>query len=91
MMTREDGSDGSANERDNTGVHDTHASHDQRVRWHLFSGINDFDLHTPHWHGAPGFTPPRKKPFAATGSPVIPKCRHLPADRPFAGKPSFVR
>jgi FtsP/CotA-like multicopper oxidase with cupredoxin domain len=23
----------------------------QHVRWYLFSGINDFDFHTPHWHG----------------------------------------
>jgi len=23
----------------------------ERVRWYLFSGINDFDFHTPHWHG----------------------------------------
>jgi manganese oxidase len=22
-----------------------------RVRWYLFSGMNDFDFHTPHWHG----------------------------------------
>jgi hephaestin len=21
------------------------------VRWYLFSGMNDFDFHTPHWHG----------------------------------------
>jgi len=23
----------------------------QRVRWYVFSGTNDFDAHTPHWHG----------------------------------------
>jgi hephaestin len=23
----------------------------QHVRWYLFAGTNDFDLHTPHWHG----------------------------------------
>lgn len=23
----------------------------EHVRWYLFSGINDFDFHTPHWHG----------------------------------------
>ena len=23
----------------------------ERVRWYLFAGINDFDAHTPHWHG----------------------------------------
>ena len=23
----------------------------QHVRWYLFSGMNDFDFHTPHWHG----------------------------------------
>lgn len=23
----------------------------ERVRWYLFSGINDFDMHAPHWHG----------------------------------------
>ena len=23
----------------------------QRVRWYLFAGINDFDAHSPHWHG----------------------------------------
>ena len=23
----------------------------KRVRWYLFSGMNDFDFHTPHWHG----------------------------------------
>lgn len=21
------------------------------VRWYLFSGVNDFDAHSPHWHG----------------------------------------
>ena len=21
------------------------------VRWYLFAGMNDFDFHTPHWHG----------------------------------------
>jgi len=23
----------------------------EHVRWYLFSGSNDFDFHTPHWHG----------------------------------------
>jgi FtsP/CotA-like multicopper oxidase with cupredoxin domain len=23
----------------------------EHVRWYLFSGTNDFDFHTPHWHG----------------------------------------
>jgi len=23
----------------------------EHIRWYLFSGINDFDFHTPHWHG----------------------------------------
>jgi hephaestin len=23
----------------------------EHVRWYLFSGMNDFDFHTPHWHG----------------------------------------
>jgi manganese oxidase len=23
----------------------------EHVRWYLFSGINDFDMHAPHWHG----------------------------------------
>ena len=23
----------------------------ERVRWYLFSGTNDFDAHSPHWHG----------------------------------------
>ncbi len=23
----------------------------EHVRWYVFSGINDFDFHTPHWHG----------------------------------------
>ena len=23
----------------------------QRVRWYVFSGTNDFDAHSPHWHG----------------------------------------
>ena len=23
----------------------------EHVRWYLFSGANDFDFHTPHWHG----------------------------------------
>jgi hephaestin len=23
----------------------------ERVRWYLFAGINDFDTHSPHWHG----------------------------------------
>ncbi len=23
----------------------------EHVRWYLFAGINDFDFHTPHWHG----------------------------------------
>ena len=23
----------------------------EHVRWYLFSGVNDFDFHTPHWHG----------------------------------------
>lgn len=23
----------------------------ERVRWYLFAGINDFDAHSPHWHG----------------------------------------
>jgi FtsP/CotA-like multicopper oxidase with cupredoxin domain len=23
----------------------------QRVRWYVFAGTNDFDAHTPHWHG----------------------------------------
>jgi len=23
----------------------------QHVRWYVFSGTNDFDAHTPHWHG----------------------------------------
>lgn len=23
----------------------------ERIRWYLFSGVNDFDAHSPHWHG----------------------------------------
>jgi hephaestin len=23
----------------------------EHVRWYLFSGVNDFDFHSPHWHG----------------------------------------
>ena len=23
----------------------------ERVRWYIFAGTNDFDAHTPHWHG----------------------------------------
>jgi hypothetical protein len=23
----------------------------EHVRWYLFAGVNDFDFHTPHWHG----------------------------------------
>jgi FtsP/CotA-like multicopper oxidase with cupredoxin domain len=23
----------------------------EHVRWYVFSGTNDFDFHTPHWHG----------------------------------------
>ena len=23
----------------------------EHVRWYVFSGANDFDFHTPHWHG----------------------------------------
>lgn len=23
----------------------------QKVRWYVFAGTNDFDAHTPHWHG----------------------------------------
>jgi FtsP/CotA-like multicopper oxidase with cupredoxin domain len=23
----------------------------ERVRWYIMSGLNDFDFHTPHWHG----------------------------------------
>jgi FtsP/CotA-like multicopper oxidase with cupredoxin domain len=23
----------------------------ERVRWYVMSGLNDFDFHTPHWHG----------------------------------------
>ncbi|HEV7219153.1 MAG: multicopper oxidase domain-containing protein [Terriglobales bacterium] len=23
----------------------------EHVRWYLFAGMNDFDFHTPHWHG----------------------------------------
>jgi FtsP/CotA-like multicopper oxidase with cupredoxin domain len=23
----------------------------EHVRWYLFSGVNDFDAHSPHWHG----------------------------------------
>ena len=23
----------------------------QRVRWYIMDGLNDFDFHTPHWHG----------------------------------------
>jgi len=23
----------------------------ERVRWYVFAGTNDFDAHTPHWHG----------------------------------------
>ncbi len=23
----------------------------QRVRWYLMSSTNDFDVHSPHWHG----------------------------------------
>ncbi|MDE3136703.1 MAG: multicopper oxidase domain-containing protein [Acidobacteriota bacterium] len=23
----------------------------EHVRWYLMSGLNDFDFHTPHWHG----------------------------------------
>jgi hypothetical protein len=23
----------------------------EHVRWYVMSGLNDFDFHTPHWHG----------------------------------------
>jgi hephaestin len=23
----------------------------ERVRWYIMAGLNDFDFHTPHWHG----------------------------------------
>jgi FtsP/CotA-like multicopper oxidase with cupredoxin domain len=23
----------------------------EHVRWYIFAGTNDFDAHTPHWHG----------------------------------------
>ena len=39
----------------------------ERVRWYLFSGINDFDFHTPHWHGNTVVIGPMRTDVAGMG------------------------